>query len=98
MSQNEMIVDAGFNTINVSASRTDISLTGLKPYTNYTIHVRAIISTDLVGDADAEVLNRTHGTTPNISEVLPKPSNNPSASTIHILIPSPRQIITGKVL
>ena len=41
---------------------TNYEITGLTPYTNYTIHVRAIGRDDLAGDVDVEILQRTNST------------------------------------
>ena len=44
--QNQPITDNGFNTTKTSTPTPSINVTGLKPYTNYTIHVRAIIAAE----------------------------------------------------
>ena len=41
---------------------TNYENTGLTPYTNYTIHVRAIGENNLGGDVDAEILQHTNST------------------------------------
>ena len=41
---------------------TNYEITGLTPYTNYTIHVRAIGENNLGGDVDVEILQRTNST------------------------------------
>ena len=39
---------------------TNYEITGLTPYTNYTIHVRAIGESNLRGDVDEEILQHTN--------------------------------------
>ena len=41
---------------------TNYEITGLTPYTNYSIHVRAIGENNLGGDVDVEILQRTNST------------------------------------
>ena len=41
---------------------TTYEITGLIPYTNYTIHVRAIGENNLGGDVDVEILQHTNST------------------------------------
>ena len=109
MIQNEAISDDNYHSISTSSPTTSINVTRLDPYTNYTIHVRAVVSAttlenveqfteDLVGAADIEVLEDTHGTTPDNPVVLDEPLSGPSSSTIDIQIPDTNQIETGRVL
>ena len=42
---------------------TNFEITGLMPYTNYTIHVHAIGEGNLLGDTDEEILQHTNSTT-----------------------------------
>ena len=85
---------------------TAINVTGLRPYTNYTIHVRAIITAEalqnsneiLEGDANVEIVTRTHGAVPRNREVVSEPTSGPTATTIRILIPNVGQIDTGYVM
>ena len=107
--QNQPITDNGFNTTKTSTPTTSMNVTGLKPYTNYTIHVRAIIAAetlqnveviddDLVGAADTEIVMRTNGTIPDIPVFLGPPLSGPSSTTIQIQVPITGQIETGNVL
>ena len=109
ISQTESIMDTGFNVTIVTAPMTTTNVTGLKPYTNYTIHVRAIIAAeelqnveviidDLIGDVDVEVVNRTHGDIPMNRTMLDQPRSGPTSTTIQIDIPDIGQIDTGYVL
>ena len=41
---------------------TNYEITGLIPYTNYTIHVRAIGENNLGGYVEVEILQRTNST------------------------------------
>lgn len=106
--QPESITDAGFHIVTTSDSVTAVSLTELKPYTNYTIHVRAItakalqnmtaIPRDLVGAANIEIITRTHGDVPDDIIQLGQPTSGPTSTTIPIEIPDTRQIDTGYVM
>ena len=107
--QIQPISDTNFNNVSASNTATSINVTGLKPYTNYTIHVRAIISAealqnieqfteDIFGAADVEIVQRTNGTTPVDLEILGEPLFGPSSSTIEIQLPDARMIKTGRVL
>ena len=75
---------------------TNYEITGLTPYTNYTIHVRAIGQDNLRGDVDVEILQRTNST---IQDVLipPDPTQGPSSNMITIPLPNPDQVTTGLV-
>ena len=105
-SQAESITDAGFQIAATSDSTTMINLTELKPYTNYTIHVRAIIAAealqnvkgDLIGTANIEIITRTHGDVPNDFIQLGQPTSGPTSTTIPIKIPDTGQIDTGYVM
>ena len=104
--QAESITDAGFDLVSTPDSTTAINLTELKPYTSYTIHVRAIIAaetleavpTNLVGAAETEIIARTHGDVPSTPIQLGQPTSGPTSSTIPIEIPDTRQIDTGYVM
>ena len=76
---------------------TNIEITGLRPYTNYTIHVCAIGEGGLLGAIDIEVLQRTNSTTQDIVTAT-APIVAPSTSTINIHLPSPSQVQTGRVM
>ena len=103
------ITDTGFHIMTTSDSTTAITLTDLEPFTNYTIHVRAIIAADalqnvkavprdLIGAASIEIIARTHGAVPNNPVQLGQPASGPTSSTIPIEIPATRQIDTGYVM
>ena len=77
-------------------------ITGLTPYTNYTIHVRAIgqdneAGDNLAGDVDVEILQRTNSTI-QVVMTPPGPTQEPSSNMITILLPDPDQVTTGLVM
>ena len=76
---------------------TNFEITGLTPYTNYTIHICAIGEGGLLGAIDTEVLQRTNSTTQDIVTAT-APTAAPSTSTINIQLPSPSQVQTGRVM
>ena len=76
---------------------TEFEITGLIPYTNYTIHVHAIGEGNLLGDIDEEILQRTNSTI-QLVMTLDGPTQAPSASTITIRLPDPSQVETGLVV
>ena len=76
---------------------TNFEITGLMKYTHYTIHVRAIGQGGLLGAIDREILQQTNSTTQSI--VTPSgPTEEPTSSTINILLPSPSQVQSGLVM
>ena len=75
---------------------TSYEIPGLIPYTNYTIHVRAI-GDNLGGDVDEEILQRTNSTT-QVVMAPPGPTQEPSSNMITILLPDPDQVQTGLVM
>ena len=75
----------------------NFEITGLTPYTNYTIQVRAIGEGGL-GAIDTEVLQRTNSTTQDIVTATVTPTAAPSTSAINIHLPSPSQVQTGRVM
>ena len=77
---------------------TDIEITGLEPFTNYTIHIQAIGQGNLLGSIDEEILQRTNSTTQMITMDATTPTLVPTADTIHILLPDPGQVETGPVM
>lgn len=107
--QAESVTDAGFQIVTTSDTVTAINLTELKPYTNYTIHVRAIIAakslqnvkaipSNLTGAANIEIITRTYGDVPDNLMQLGQPTSGPTSTTIPIEIPDTRQIDTGYVM
>ena len=76
---------------------TNYEITGLTPYTNYTIHVRAIGQDDLRGDVDVEILQRTNSTI-QVVPLPPDPTQGLSSNMITILLPDPDQVTTGLVM
>ena len=76
---------------------TNYEITGLTPYTNYTIHVRAIGENNLVGDVDEEILQRTNSTTQNVTTPTGG-TQGPSSNMITILLPNPDDVETGLVM
>ena len=79
-------------------STIEFEIIGLIPYTNYTIHVRAIGEGNLLGDIEEELLQRTSSTTQNIFVNTTMPTLEPKSNTIHILLPDPGQVETGPVM
>ena len=77
---------------------TDIEITGLEPFTNYTVHIQAIGQGNLLGSIDEEILRRTNSTTQMITVDTTTPTLVPTADTIHILLPDPGQVETGPVM
>ena len=76
---------------------TNFEITGLTPFRDYTIHVRAIGENNLGGDVDEEILQRTNSTTQDV----PTPTGatqGPSSNMITILLPDPDQVQTGLVM
>ena len=81
---------------------TNYEITGLTPYTNYTIHVRAIGRDDLGGDnlggdVTMEILQRTNSTI-QVVMAPPGPTQEPSSNMITILLPDPDRVETGLVM
>ena len=109
--QTQQISNTGFNLMTVKSDRTLLNITRLDPYTNYTIHVQAVISAqeleneesfteDLLGAIDQEIVARTNGTTPDQLVVIDDmPLTSPTATTFKIMIPrTSDEVDTGKVL
>ena len=92
------IVRDSSNTKIMVMNATNYEITGLTPYTNYTIQVRAIGEGGLLGAIDTEVLQRTNSTTQDIVTATAAPTAPPSTSTINIHLPSPSQVQTGRVM
>ena len=76
---------------------TNYEITGLTPYTNYTIHVRAIGRDNLAGDVAVEILQRTNSTI-QVVMAPPGPTQEPSSNMITILLPDPDRVETGLVM
>ena len=76
---------------------TNYEITGLTPYTNYTVHVRAIGQDNLRGDVDVEILQRTNSTIQVVPVPL-DPTQGPSSNMITIHLPDPDQVTTGLVM
>ena len=85
-------------TERVVMNATYCEITGLTPYTNYTIQVRAIGEGGLLGAVDTEILQRTNSTTQDIVTATAIPTAAPSTSAINIHLPSPSQVQTGRVM
>ena len=88
---------------NTSDVHTEHIITGLTPYTNYTIHVQTVITEPpyvLRGAIADDIVQRTNSTIPPIPTVCPNvlPPVEPTHETIGILIPDPLQIQTGHVM
>ena len=111
MPQMQQISNTGFNLMTIKSDSTTLNIIDLDPYTNYTIHVQAVISAqeleneesfteDLFGAIDLEIVARTNGTTPDQLVVIDDmPLTSPTATTFQIMIPhTSDEIDTGKVL
>ena len=101
------IFSEGFTVVSVGSDVTEFLISGLPPYTNYTIHVQAVVMPSgsrvgLFGDIDVEIVQRTTvaPTTAAVPTVQPtlSPLDPPTAQTIPYLIADPRQINTGRVM
>ena len=91
--------------MSVGSDVTEFLIPELLPYTNYTIHVRAVTPSGsragLIGDVDVEIVQRTTvSPTAAIPTVQPtlSPFDPPTARTIPYLIADPRQINNGRVM
>jgi len=82
----------------IMVMNTDIEITGLEPFTNYTVHIQAIGQGNLLGSVDEEILQRTNSTTQMITVDTTTPALVPTADTIPILLPDPGQVDTGPVM
>ena len=71
--QSPNIMSDSSYTERMGINATSYEITGLTPYTNYTIHVRAI-GDDLGGDVVVEILQRTIHTIHNTGTVIPHSS------------------------
>ena len=86
---------------NIMVMNTDIDITGLVPFTNYTIHVQAVGQGgqgSLLGSIDEEILQRTNSTTQIIAVDTTTPTNEPTSVTINVRLPDPDQVETGPVM
>ena len=77
------------------------NITDLLPFTNYAIHVQAIVSSGILGNIEQEVLIRTLSDGDvDVPTPLPttSPTKSPSKDQITYLIGDPTQIDTGRVM
>ena len=95
--QSPNIMSNSSYTERMVTNATNYEITGLIPFTNYTIHVRTIGENNLGGDVDEEILQRTNSTTQNVT-TPPGPTQEPSSNMITILLPDPDQVQTGLVM
>ena len=105
------ISNKGFTAVSVGRDVTEFLISGLPPYTNYTIHIQAVVTPSgsragLFGDIDVEIVQQTLDTTvppstladvPTVQPTL-SPLDPPTARTIPYLIADPRQINIGRVM
>ena len=78
-----------------------LEITDLLAYTNYTVHVQAIIrgnTPQRSGRVELELLNRTRSSVDDPPLVGSGPTQSPTSSNIVIRIGDPSQIDTGKVV
>ena len=81
-------------------------ISGLPPYTNYSIHVQAVVTPTLEGGPDLferiemEVVQRTHGAADpeNVPTATITPTSPPTLTEIVHLIGDPQDIDTGRVM
>ena len=64
------IISDSIYTERMITNVTNYEITGLTPYTNYTIHVHAIGQDNLGGDLDLEILQRTNRTNQDTGKVI----------------------------
>ena len=95
-----------FHNSDSNTQMYDIS--GLPPYTNYSIHVQAIVTPvleigpDLFGRIELEIVQRTHGAPDpdNVPTAPPTttPTSAPTLTEVIHLIGDPQDITTGRVM
>jgi hypothetical protein len=103
MVQTGNISSVGYTTDSVGSSVTKFLISELPPYTNYTIHVRAVVMSseggaDLLGDIDIEIVARTQSTTDTPPTPSVPPVGSPSSQTVPYFFGNPRVINTGRVM
>ena len=85
----------------ISIPRLQVDIPNLIPYTNYTIHVQAVVPdgrVELLGSIDEEIVQRTNSTSDDTPTSIDIVEVTTSSQTITINIPPPSQIDTGRVM
>ena len=87
----------------ISIPTLQVDIPNLIPYTNYTIHVQAVVpeadeQVELLGSIDEEIVQRTNSTSDDTPTSIDIVEVTTSSQTITINIPPPSQIDTGRVM
>ena len=112
MAQSTNISSIGYEssdtTPDVDSNTQLYDISGLPPYTNYSIHVQAVVTPilesgpDLFGRIEMEVVQRTHGAADPDNVPMASPTTTPISPPILTeivhLIGDPRDIVTGRVM
>ena len=98
--QEPPIISSGYINKQVDAPTTELEISELVPYTNYTFHVQPYGGPSLPGDIDEEVLQRTQSTTPStiMEPSTDEPTDEATTNTIFIYLPSTSQFDTGPLM
>ena len=86
----------GYESVMVPGTQTEYNITMLTPFTNYSIFIVALGTSDLVGLVDIEILQRTNATVPPIIAIPPTqvPTQSPAVTSFFFDLP-PATITTG---
>jgi hypothetical protein len=103
MVQTGDISSVGYTAASVGSSVTEFLISELPPFTNFTIHVQAVVmpsggGADLLGDIDVEIVARTQSTTDTPPTPTVPPVGSPTIRTVPYFIGDPRDINTGRVM
>ena len=97
--------NSSYMRVTVPSTMTERLIENLIPYTNYTVHVQAVVEGNLPGDTlpgaiTVERLVRTLSTTvtPPPLNPLPTEGSDPTSTQIVISIGDPIAITTGRVM
>lgn len=103
--QQPPIQNDSYASIRVDYPAMETTISGLIPFTNYSIHVVPVGGEagqpELLGAIDEEILQRTNSTVPDEPPTLPpdvEGTPGTSDGTIFINLPPPDQIVTGRVM
>jgi hypothetical protein len=93
----------GYTAASVGSSVTEFLISELPPFTNYSIHVRAVVmpsgsGADLLGDIGVEIVARTQSATDTPPTPSVSPVGSPSSQTVPYFFGDPRAINTGRVM
>ena len=79
----------------------EYNITDLIPFRNYSIHVQALVNSNILGQIEEEILTQTLSDVDVDIPVAPpttSPIDSPSQSQVTYLIGDPTQIDTGRVM